>query len=60
MNIYLQGNNAFVDLGKGYLLCIGTRQEVDKADETKLVAMIWRAVVQSQFNAIVVSPSKLN
>ena len=56
MRIILVNDNAFIDFGSGYLICIGTRVEVETAlaadDDEKIRHMIQEAVVQSQYNSI--------
>lgn len=47
MKIYLVGDDAFVDLGQGYLVCIGDKETVLKADENLLAALIWHAMAKS-------------
>ena len=49
MTIYIVDGMAFVDLGKGYLLCIGKESEVKEADEQKITDMIRFAVAYSQW-----------
>lgn len=57
MDIFLQKDKAFVDLGNGYMLCIGTKAEVDQADATRIGEMIKEAVVYAQWRSIVSSRS---
>lgn len=64
MDIYLENGKrnpqdpVFVDLGRGYLLRIGTKAEVDKADYAQIREMVRKAVADDQFQAIIVSPDK--
>ncbi len=51
MSIYIQDKMAFVDLGN-YMLCIGSEDEVRKADETRILEMIAEAVKHAQFRSI--------
>lgn len=44
-------NQAFVDVGDNYKLCIGTKAEVDEATPAKLVEMIYVALAWSQFRS---------
>lgn len=52
VDIFVQNTNAFVSLGNGYLLCIGTRAEVDKADATRIAEMIQEAMAFSRYQTI--------
>lgn len=58
MNIYLMDDNAFVEFkspqGKpsGYMLCIGTKKEVDEASPQELIRMVQVAIVYSKYNCI--------
>lgn len=60
MSIYLMDDMAFVDLGKGYLLCIGSKAEIDNADEEKIRRMITEAVAYSKFRSITRTVGKSN
>jgi len=59
VDIYLMEGMAFVDLKKGYMLCIGTKKEVDEADGQRLMQMIREAIVMSQFRSIETSKGKV-
>ena len=52
VRIYLQENDAFVDIGNGYLLAIGKKEEVDKADATRIAEMIQEAISWSKWRGI--------
>lgn len=52
MDIYVKDRWAFVDLGKGYLLCIGTKDEVEKADRAEIGRMIQEALATSQYHSV--------
>lgn len=52
MSIYLMGDQAFIDLKDGYMLCIGSKQEVDSANERQLVEMIHSAIIWSRYRGI--------
>ena len=52
MSIYLMGDQAFVDIGDGYMLCVGSKKEVQEADEKQLVEMIVSAITWSRYRAI--------
>lgn len=52
MKIYLMGQNAFLDLNNGEMLCIGTKREIDQADEKKLIEIIYEAIVLSKYQAL--------
>lgn len=52
MKIFLMGSQAFVDIGDNYMLCIGSKTEVDAADEKKLTEMIHEAIVWSKYREI--------
>lgn len=53
VKIYLMGEQAFVELpGSTYMLCIGSKTEVDAADEKRLIEMIKEAIVWSQYRSI--------
>lgn len=51
MSIYFMGEQAFVDVRDG-MLCIGSKAEVNQADEKQLVEMIHTAIVWSQYRSI--------
>lgn len=56
MKIFLMGEQAFVQLNKpgweNFMLCIGSKTEVDAADEKRLVEMIHQAIAWSQYREI--------
>jgi hypothetical protein len=52
MKIYLMGDSAFVDVGKGYLLCIGSKTEVDEAKPGRLLDMIEEAIAHSKWRSM--------
>jgi hypothetical protein len=52
MDIYLKKKMAYVDFAKGYMLCIGTKEEVDNASNEQILRMIWEAIALAQFNSI--------
>lgn len=52
IDIFLMGDMAFVDLGDGYMLCIGSRTEVDEASPQRLMEMINEAVIYSKYRGI--------
>lgn len=58
MRIFLLDDMAFVDLNAGYLLCIGTKAEVDKADAVRIADMVKEAIAASQFRSIETSKGK--
>ena len=52
MTVYLVGDNAFVDIGNGFLICIGTKEEAETADQVKLAEMITRALTLRRFESM--------
>lgn len=52
MKIYLMGEQCFVDLSKDKMLCIGSKEEVDRADGKQVVELIAQAMAWSQFREI--------
>ncbi len=58
MNIYLRGAWAFVDLGNGYLLCIGRKEEVIGAGDAKISEMIREAVATARYHDMTVKPGE--
>lgn len=52
MKIYLLDDNAFVEFGKGYMLCIGTKKEVDDATPQKITEMVDFAIAYSKFRCL--------
>lgn len=53
MKIYLKDEWAFVDMGTGYLLCIGRKEDVDRAtSEAEVAKMVREAVATSQYQLI--------
>ena len=57
VKIVIVKEDAFVDLGNGYCMFIGTKAEVDQADATRIGEMIKEAVVYAQWRSIVSSRS---
>lgn len=52
MTIYTKDGMAFVDLGNGYMLAIGTEAEVEKASVITLAEMISRALATRKFQSL--------
>ncbi len=52
MKIYLMEEQAFVEYTPGYMLCIGTKKEVDEATPQQLMRMVQIAIVYSKYNCI--------
>ncbi len=52
MKVELHEKHAFIDLGDGNLLCIGTRDEVHAASIEELNQMILEAVIVNQYHEI--------
>ena len=52
MKIYVQEKLAYVPLGGGNLLCIGSEEEVTNANPIKVVEMIAEALAVCQYHAI--------
>lgn len=53
MKVSVMDKQAFVDLGQGYQLCIGTEREVQEASiEQQIGEMILSAVAWSRFRRI--------
>ena len=50
--VYFQDGDAFVDIGNGYLLCIGTLEEVSKANATEVVNMVNAAIALNKYRGI--------
>lgn len=55
IDIYLMDGMAFVNLGNGYMLCIGSKSDVDKASPQRIVEMIDEAVACSKYRSIATS-----
>lgn len=51
MNIYAQEGWAYVKMGPN-MLCIGTTDEIDKADVAKVGQMVIEALATAKFHAI--------
>lgn len=49
VKIFLIGEQAFVEISKNYMLCIGSKTEVDEATPAQLAAIITSAVALSRF-----------
>lgn len=49
IEIYVMKGMAFIDLGNGYMLCIGSKDEVDEASPDRLLAMVNEAVIHSRY-----------
>ncbi len=66
MNIYLMDDNAFIELkspkgiASGYMLCIGTRKEVDEATPQQLMRMVQLALATSKYRALEPINSRAN
>ena len=54
MRVYLLDEMCFVEIGKGYLLCIGTKEEV-QSGKKPVEELVWEAKVHSQFQNITIS-----
>lgn len=52
MTLYAKDGMVFVDLNKGYLLCIGTLAEVENASAEKIERMVWEAIKLAQYRSI--------
>ena len=52
MKIYFMGNDAFYDIGDGYLICIGTKKEIAEATLEQIVSMVAEAIAYSQYRGI--------
>lgn len=52
MSIFIQGNDAFVEVGNDMMLCIGTKKEVDAADAVQLYEMVYLARSLAKYRAI--------
>ena len=50
--VYFQEGDAFVDIGNGFLICIGTKEEAETADQVKLAEMITRALTLRRFESM--------
>ena len=50
--VYFQDGDAYVDIGNGYLLCIGTLEEVSKANSTQVVDMVNAAIALNKYRGI--------
>lgn len=61
MDIYLMDGNAFVKLnGSNYMICIGTKEEVDQATPQEFVEMIGRALAICRFRSIEVKDNAVH
>ena len=47
--VYFQEGQAFVEIGNGYFLCIGTLEEVAKATPSEVVKMVNEAIAFNRF-----------
>ncbi len=56
MKVYIIGESAFVSLGGGYLLCIGTATEVDGKSEREIRGMISEALGSKTGETYVMAP----
>lgn len=54
MKIYLLGEAAFIELTreKNYMLCIGTKAEVDEADEQGILRMVEVALAHAKYRSL--------
>lgn len=55
VKVYLLGDMCFVKIEQGFLLCIGTLEEVSKANEKRVIEMVWEAVAICEFQKIELS-----
>lgn len=58
VKLYSREGMAFVDLGRGYLLCIGTEEEVLKQPAARVYEMIAEAIAVSEYQAIKIGVGK--
>jgi len=49
VKIVVNDDWGFVDVGEGYLMCIGTRDAVERADAETLSLMLRDAIAQNAF-----------
>lgn len=54
MKVYIIGDNAFIELVRDtdYMLCIGTKAEVDAADDKEIVRMVLVALAQAEYRSL--------
>lgn len=54
MKIFLVGDSAFVELAKehNYMLCIGTKADVDKATPPELIHMVDTAIAFAKYRGL--------
>jgi len=52
IKIFLMGQWAFVDCKTGFLLCIGTKADVDNATPTRIGEMVLEASAVSKYQGI--------
>jgi len=52
MRIYFMEDDAFIDCHNGKMLCIGTKEDVERDTEDELCERISYAVAYSKFKAI--------
>jgi hypothetical protein len=52
MKLYILGNWVFADCFKGYMLAIGTREDVENQPLSKIGEMILEAIAVSQYRSM--------
>ena len=52
MKIFLMGEMAFIDISKGFMLCIGSKDEAMEASAERLIEMINEAIAWSKYREI--------
>lgn len=51
---------AWLELDKGYLVCVGTEEEARTADANHLVEMVALALTYAKYNSLTTSSATLN
>lgn len=62
MDIYMMGDQAFVRFAKkghgaNYMLCIGSKADVDAADDATLIRLVNEAIAYSEYRSLECSPN---
>lgn len=62
VDIFIMGEQAFVRFARkghnaNYMLCIGSKQEVDEANDEQIVKMVSEAIAFSEYRSLEISPN---
>jgi hypothetical protein len=60
MEIYIKGDRAFVDIGSGYMLCIGSKDNIKGATDRDIQDMVMAAIAYNKFLGMTSEDTTIN